>query len=138
MSNATQEVFRYGLESAHLQFAEELIQDVREEEKKENLLAAFYYWECAIKYFRWVEHQCLHEKQKYDQDDLHVHATMLHALIAVGKLLESSFSSNPSTTLPVSHDVIAAMNTELQHSLEEWHAQTDQDQLSQLRSRIFA
>ena len=120
-------------------WVQDLIQDVRHEERREEFARELFQWELALRKFRQVEERLLLHAEPSAQD-LHRHASCLHGLLAIGhRLLTAApgFTAEELARIGATHDSITATVEDLRISLREWHHGISPDELMTAREAIF-
>ena len=121
------------------QWAENLIRDVEEEERKGVFAAVFFSWKMVLRQFRKLETKTFTQREPAEIEMAH-HCACVTALISIGHFLKLEASKDPeekAKTLGISIGEIDAHLFELKTAYEEWHADAKGNGAAALEQRIF-
>ncbi len=121
------------------QWAENLIRDVEEEERKGVFAAVFFSWKLVLRQFRKLENKTFTQREPAEIEMTH-HCACVTALISIGhflKLEASKYPEEKAKSLGISVGEIDAHLFELKTAYEEWHTDAKGNGANALEQRIF-
>lgn len=138
-AKAEQEYRSYA-ESSEWPFFKVLIAELQQQEKRQEFLPQFYYWDFAVRIFRHLEQQTLLVEVEPTTEDLALHKFAIDCLLAIGRELlfqADKIADEEFARFSFSRHDLAAYVAELEHTLSEWHGDVEPAQANQLQERIF-
>ncbi len=101
----------------------DLIEDVQNDQERDEFIKSFVEWRFAVRKFRTVETNRMILSEP-NETDFRCRAICLHSLLAMGEALvlwSHDFRAGAFIAIRITHEDIAACVEELQQSLREWH-----------------
>ena len=121
------------------QWVHEMIDEIEDQERREDFARWLFQWDFAVREFRKVEQRRIVVGSP-NEFDWRFHALCLHSLLATGNALiltSHAFDADDLKRFGVSHADIEAYVAELEQSFREWHHGSTDAEVAAAQKAIF-